>query len=135
DACETIQRQYTLSVRHQGGPGTLDSALAYAVVHAVLRETPGVEGGLWREHETLEAQFVAYAFPTHAGSEVKKDVPQTERARLATLARHSLTQRSPLSDTRPYRYELVLTYACPMLDLSPPLVAWTMTRMQLATGA
>jgi len=54
DVCETIQRQYTLSIAPQGGPWTLDSALAYAVVHAVLRETPGVEGGLWREHETDE---------------------------------------------------------------------------------
>ena len=135
DACETIQRQYTLSVRHQGGQGALDSALAYAVVHAVLRETPGVEGGLWREHETLEAQFVAYAFPTHAGSEVKKDVPQTERVRLATFARQSLAQRAPLSDSHSFSREAVLTHAQPMLDLSPPLVVWTMARIQLATGA
>lgn len=28
DAGETIQRQYTLSVRHQGGQGALDSDLA-----------------------------------------------------------------------------------------------------------
>ena len=76
--------------------GALDSELAYAVLDAVLRDTPEVEGGIWRDHDTLETQFVAYAFPTHAGSEVKKDVPQTERTRLATLARHSLTQRSPL---------------------------------------
>ena len=48
EACETIQRQYTLSVRHQGGQGTLESALAYAVLHAVFRDTPGVEGGIWR---------------------------------------------------------------------------------------
>src|SRR2546430_3380680 len=114
EACETIQRQYTLSVRHQGGQGVLDSALAYAVLQAVLSDTPGVEGGIWREHDTLGAQFVAYAFPTHAGSEVKKDVPQTERVRLATFARQSLTQRSPLSDNHTYRYEVVLTYACPM---------------------
>src|SRR5262249_18990659 len=135
EACETIQRQYTLSIRRQGVPGALDSELTYAVLDAVLRDTPEVEGGIWRDHDTLEAQFVAYAFPTHAGSEAKKDVPQSERTRLATLAQHSLTQRSPLSDNHTYRYEVVLTYACPMLDLSPPLVAWTMTRMQLATSA
>jgi signal transduction histidine kinase len=135
DACETIQRQYSLSVRHQGGQGALDSALAYAVLQAVLRDILGVEGGIWREHDTLDAQFVAYAFPTHAGSEVKKDVPPTERTRLAALARHSLAQRAPLSDNRTFRYEVVLTQACPMLDLSPPLVAWTMARVRLATGA
>src|SRR5215831_4734207 len=100
DACETIQRQYTLAIRHQEGQGALDSTLASAVVQAVLRDTPGVEGGLWRDQETLEAQFVAYAFPTHAGSEVKKDVPPTERARLAAFARQSLAQRVPLSDSR-----------------------------------
>jgi len=135
DACETIQRQYTLSTRHQGGSGALDSALAYAVLQAVLRDTPGVEGGIWREHETLEAQFVAYAFPTHAGSEVKKDVPQTERTRLAALARQSLAQRAPLSDSHSFSREAVLTHAQPMLDLSPPLVVWTMARIPLATGA
>lgn len=47
DACESIQRQYTLSLRHQGTTETPDSALAYAVVQAVLRDTAGVEGGLW----------------------------------------------------------------------------------------
>jgi signal transduction histidine kinase len=135
DACETIQRQYTLSTRHQGGPGALDSALAYAVLQAVLRDTPGVEGGIWREHDTLEAQFVAYAFPTHAGSEVKKDVPQTERTRLAALARQSLAQRAPLSDSHSFSREVVLTRTQPIPDLSPPLVVWTMARIQLATGA
>jgi len=123
DACAAIQRQYTLSVRHQGGLGALDNALAYAVLQAVLRDTPGVEGGIWREHDTLEAQFVAYAFPTHAGSEVKKDVPPTERARLAALARQSLVQRAPLSDRRSFSREVVLTRTQPILDLSPPLVA------------
>jgi len=135
DACETIQRQYILSVRHQGSQGVLDSALAYAVVQAVLRDTPGVEGGIWREHDTIEAQFVAYTFPTHAGSEVKKDVPQTERLRLAAFARQSLAQRAPLSDSRTFSREAVLTHAQPLLDLSPPLVVWTMARIQLATGA
>ena len=135
DACETIQRQYSLSVRHQGGQGGLDSALAYAVLQAVLSDTPGVEGGIWREHDTLEAQFVAYAFPTHAGSEVKKDVPQTERVRLAAFARQSLARRAPLSDSHSFSREAVLTHAQPMLDLSPPLVVWTMARIQLATGA
>src|SRR5437660_6600720 len=135
DACETIQRQYTLSVRHQGGQGVLDSALAYAVLQAVLSDTPGVEGGIWREHDTLEEQFVAYAFPTHAGSEVKKDVPQTERARLATFARQSLARRSPLRDTRSFGREVVLTDVHPLLELSPPVVVWTMARVPLATGA
>jgi hypothetical protein len=135
EACETIQRQYSLSRHHQGVQGTLDSDLAYAVLSAVLRDTPGVEGGIWRDHETLEAQFVAYAFPTHAGSEVKKDVPQTERARLAAFARHSLAQRSPLRDSRSFGREVVLTHVQPVLELSPPLVVWTMARVPLATGA
>src|SRR5262249_9146742 len=102
---------------------------------AVRLEPPGVAGGLWRDQETLEAQFVAYAFPTHAGSEVKKDVPPTERARLAAFARQSLAQRAPLSDSRSFSREVVLTRAQPLLDLSPPLVIWTMARIPLATGA
>src|SRR5436309_2061940 len=61
EACETIQRQYTLSIRRQGVQGSLDSELAYAVLEAVLRDTPEVEGGIWRDHDTLEAQFVADA--------------------------------------------------------------------------
>src|SRR2546428_5868488 len=128
EACETVQRQYAMSIHQQGVQGPLESDLAYAVLYAVLRDTPGVEGGIWREHDTLEAQFVAYAFPTHAGSEVKKDVPPTERTRLAALARQSLAQHSPLSDNCTFRYAVVLTHAYPMLDLSPPLVAWTMAR-------
>jgi signal transduction histidine kinase len=135
DACETIHRQYTLSLHHQGVPAPLDIGLAHAVSYAVLRDVTGVEGGLWREHDTLEAQFVAYVFPTHAGSEEKKDVPQTERARLTALARQSLAQRAPLSDNRTFRAEVVVTHACPMLELSPPLVAWTMARVQFTTGA
>ena len=105
EACETIQRQYTLSLHHQGVPAPLDMDLAHAVSYAVLRDVTGVEGGIWREHDTLEAQFVVYVFPPYAGSEEKKDVPQTERARLADLARRSLTQRMLLSDNCTFRSE------------------------------
>ncbi|MCS7002920.1 MAG: sensor histidine kinase, partial [Dehalococcoidia bacterium] len=64
--------RYPRSIKPDGP--ALDSLLMEALLNLVLGELPGVEGGYWHEREG----FVAYAYPTHQGSEPKKDVPSTE---------------------------------------------------------
>jgi signal transduction histidine kinase len=125
-ACTELEAGYARAT--QFNEGAVDVALMGSILNHVLSELPGIEGGFWED----ENGFVAYAFPTHAGSEEKKDVPPTERKRIATLARNSITGRSPLSDLIPGIRETVLLSACPLNVAEGRLAAWTMSRSPAA---
>ena len=54
--------------------GNVDDALKQelvGVVQAALRQSPGVEGGIWQ----ADAGSLAYAFPTYEGTGPKTDLP------------------------------------------------------------
>ncbi|HVW63839.1 MAG TPA: HAMP domain-containing sensor histidine kinase [Nitrosospira sp.] len=128
-ACTELETGYARAT--QFSDGAVDIAVMSRILSLVLVTLPGIEGGFWED----ENGFVAYAFPTHAGSEEKKDVPPTERKRIATLAHDSIAGRSPLSDLIPGIRETVLLSACP-LNLAGGggggLAAWAMSRSPAA---
>lgn len=128
DACAALRTQYPRSVR----PGTVapDVVLMDALLNAILGEAPGVEGGFWHDADG----FIAYAFPTHAGSEPKRDVPSTERDRIDALVRKALAGAASVVDLIPGKRETVVLTACPVETAGPRLGAWTMARVPTAGG-
>jgi hypothetical protein len=72
-ACRELADHYqSLGTDSQGAK--IDNALKQkfvSIVSAALRESPGVEGGIWQ----AEAGSLAYAFPTYEGTGPKTDVP------------------------------------------------------------
>jgi signal transduction histidine kinase len=127
-ACATLQTEYPRAV--EAGSAPVDATLMSALLNLILGELPGIEGGYWQETEG----FVAYAFPTHQGSEEKKDVPSTERSRIETLARTSIAGQQAVTELLEGTRETVVLTACPMAPAKARLVAWTMARVPTATG-
>ena len=127
-ACAALQTEYRRSIK----PGGVDpdTVLMSALLNAILDEAPGVEGGFWHDTEG----FVAYAFPTHQGSEAKRDVPSTERSRIEAFVRRSLAGATPLVELLPGTRETVVLTACPVQSPTVRLGAWTMARVPLAAG-
>jgi hypothetical protein len=101
-----------------------------ALLNVVLDEAPGVEGGFW--HDRLG--FVAYAFPTHQGSQPKTDVPATERGRIETLVRSSLGRTAQAVGLQRGTREAIVLVACPVATNTANLGAWTMARVPVAAG-
>jgi signal transduction histidine kinase len=127
-ACFELEAEYARATRFSRG--TVDVALMSAILNLVLDDLPGIEGGFWE----AENGFVAYAFPTHAGSEEKKDVPPTERKRIQALARNSIAGGSSLSDMIPGSRETVVLSACPLSFAGGGLAAWAMSRSATANN-
>lgn len=127
EACAELQAEYTRSIRPV--EDTVDGTLMSALLSIILGDLPGVEGGFWHNAQG----FVAYAFPTHAGSEEKKDVPSTERKRIETLARKSLAEGLSITDLIGGSRETVVLATCPV-GSSKRLAAWTMSRSPMANS-
>ena len=127
EACAELQAEYTRSIRPV--ENTVDAALMNALLSIILSDLPGVEGGFWHSAQG----FVAYAFPTHAGSEEKRDVPLTERKRIETLARKGLAEGSSITDLIAGDREAVVLATCPV-GSSKTLGAWTMSRSPMANS-
>jgi two-component system sensor histidine kinase HydH len=130
-ACGNIQAQYTGSIKPRANGDGVDVQLMNALLNIVLDEIPGAEGGFWHDARG----FVAYAFPTHAGSEEKKDIPATERNRIEALARKSLAELTPLTDLIAGSRETVVLTACPVASPKTHLAVWTMMRSPIANSA
>lgn len=127
-ACTRLQTEYLRTASPNANAP--DGVLMGALLNAVLDEAPGVEGGFWHDKQG----FVAYAFPTHQGSEPKTDVPSTERGRIESLVNSSLGAAAVALDTQPGSRETVLIVACPVGLRGTHLGAWTMTRVPIAAG-
>ncbi|MBI3057441.1 MAG: HAMP domain-containing histidine kinase [Betaproteobacteria bacterium] len=125
-ACVALQTEYARSVK----PGAFDTVLMGALLNTILGEVPGLEGGFWHDTEG----FMAYAFPTHQGSEPKHDVPSTERNRIETLVRQSLTGGTPVVELLQGTRETVVLTACPAMASDAHWGAWTMARIAVASG-
>lgn len=126
-ACSALQTEYPRSIKSGGTP---DAVLMGALLNLILGELPGIEGGYWHETEG----FIAYAFPTHQGSEEKTDVPSTEKSRIESLVRRSLADSAPATELLAGTRETVVLTACPVTTPGARLGAWTMARVSTAAG-
>lgn len=126
-ACAALQTEYARSVKPGGD--IVDRELMNAVLNVTLDDLPGVEGGFWHD----SSRFVAYAFPSHVGTEKKKDVPFTERKRVEALAGRSIARGVPMVDVLSGSREIVVLAACPVKS-ERHLATWAMARSPVAAG-
>ena len=130
EACAGFQSEYA---RYLAGPGAVAPPgrdFLSVLMDLLLRDRAGVEGGVWDPAEG----FIAYAYPTYEGSGVKRDVPEAEQPRIATLARRSLDTDAPQVELHRGQREASIVAACPLAG-NRRLAAWTMTRVPAALGS
>ena len=134
-ACDLIRDQYRFYTMGWRGPtpplgdAGLHRDLTAAVALALARQD-SVEGGIWQ----AEAGPLAYAFPTYEGSGPKTDLPEAERERIRTVNEDSARAEEPTGLQVALRSQTLLLHACTLSGPVPALTAWTMTRVQTATG-
>ena len=117
--CDEIQSLYQKSVSGKNKGFQLD--LAAVVLELLLSRAPGVEGGVWSDHDG----FVAYAFPSYE-SGPKKDTPQAEQAYIIKIAQEALGANQIISHQRAGERDLRILAACP---LTMHEAVWAMTRV------
>ena len=86
----------------------------------------GIEGGFW----SPQSKFTAYSFPTH--DPVKRDVPEAEAGRIATLNERVLSKQKEEINQFDSSGEVLLLHAVPV---RPDLVIWTMGRAHVRAAA
>ncbi|HKU95820.1 MAG TPA: HAMP domain-containing sensor histidine kinase [Vineibacter sp.] len=118
DACDGIAQAYK---RIPLMAPTREADILRALIEARLRDADGIEGGIWDSRDG----FIAYAYPTYEGTDVKRDVPAAEQARIGGLAAQALGAATPRVDVRSGTREAIILAACP---LNAERVAWTMLR-------
>jgi signal transduction histidine kinase len=134
-ACDLIRDRYQFyTAGWQGRVPPLDDDalnrdLAAAVALALARQDD-VEGGIWQ----AEAGSLAYAFPTYEGSGPKTDLPAAERENIRAVNEESTREQQVTDQRIALRSQTLLLHACPLGGPIPGLTAWTMTRVQVATG-
>jgi signal transduction histidine kinase len=126
--CESIRSLYALNATTRGSE--LDGDRLTILVSEVLANAAGVEGGVWeRQHG-----FIAYAFPTHEGATTKLDVPAAETPWIIEQVEKSLATASVTEETRRGARDSLILAACPLAGQPLHRVAWTMTRIRMATA-
>ncbi len=134
--CDLIRERYAFYVTGWRGPvPPLDDArlradLGAAVSLALARQT-GVEGGIWQ----TEAGPLAYAFPTYPGTGPKTDLPAAELANIRAANEQATRDEAAVARTSGSSAQTLVLGACPLSGPIEGLSAWTMTRVQAATGA
>jgi signal transduction histidine kinase len=86
----------------------------------------GIEGGFW----SPQSKFTAYSFPTH--DPVKRDVPEAETGRIATLNQHVLSTQKAETTQFDSSGEVLLLHSIPV---RPDLAIWTMGRAHVRAAA
>jgi signal transduction histidine kinase len=127
DGCAAIQSAYAAYRSGASGSSVAPADLLYVLVERALFDKPGVEGGVWDSG----GGFLAYAYPTYEGSVVKRDVPEAEQARIASLARQSIAGQAPQLEIQRGQREASIVAACPLVG-STTLAAWTLKRVPAA---
>ena len=119
--CDEIQSLYQKSASSKNGGFQLD--LASVVLELLLSRAPGIEGGVWSDHDG----FVAYAFPSYE-SGPKKDTPQAEQVHITKIAQEALGVNQTISYQRAGERDLRIVSACP---LTMHEAVWAMTRVDV----
>lgn len=76
------QSNHAIALETPQAPGS-DQILSL-MTSVVLRHEIGIEGGFY---STASGDLLGYAFPTHPGPGIKKDIPPAERPEITSLAR------------------------------------------------
>jgi signal transduction histidine kinase len=105
---------------------TSDDALS-VVTTAVLQNERGSEGGFY---SLRGDRLVGYAFPTHEGPGVKRDIPPIERPMIEDVARRAARQSQNVSYTYRGTRDVIVLEAAPVI-LKGNLLgsAWVMKRL------
>jgi signal transduction histidine kinase len=114
-------------------PGLSDEKLRTnlaAVVGLALTHQNGVEGGIWQ----ADAGPLAYAYPTYEGTDPKTDLPAAERDQIQNVNQTAARDEQPADHRVRARAQTLLLHACPLRGPIAGLTAWTMTRVQAASG-
>jgi signal transduction histidine kinase len=135
-ACDLIRDRYQFYTAGWQGPvPALDDDILHrdltAAVALALARQDGVEGGIWQS----EAGSLAYAYPTYEGSGPKTDLPAAERDTIRAINDQSASEQQRADQRVALRSQTLLLHACPLNGPIPRLTAWTMTRVQAATGS
>src|SRR5437867_6701940 len=103
-----------------------DDALS-AVTTGVLQTERGSEGGFY----SLRAdRLLGYAFPTHEGPGVKRDIPPIERPMIEDVARRAAKQSQNVSYTYGGTRDVIVFEAAPVIVKGNVLgSAWVMKRL------
>ncbi|MDR3615236.1 MAG: HAMP domain-containing sensor histidine kinase [Candidatus Obscuribacterales bacterium] len=126
-ASQSIQNRYAnylANVGGDGGPGNRAAEIRELnlLLSLVLAQFDGVEGGFWTPNEG----FVAYAFPTYGGADVKKDLPQTELKTISQVCRDALQSTKPRLNYFTREHRALVVQATPVRALGGNAVLWTM---------
>jgi signal transduction histidine kinase len=103
-----------------------DDALS-AVTTSVLQNERGTEGGFY----SLRAdRLLGYAFPTHEGPGIKRDIPPIERPMIEEVARRAARQSQSVSYTYHGARDVIVFEAAPVSVKDSVLgSAWVMKRL------
>jgi signal transduction histidine kinase len=134
-ACDLIRDRYGFFTSGWTGPapdlGSSDLRAKLAdVVGLALAHQDGVEGGIWQ----ASAGPLAYAYPTYEGTGPKTDLPVAERSQIEGLNQATARDGQPADRRTTSRAQTLLLHACALAGPITGLTAWTMTRVNTATG-
>lgn len=96
----------------------------------VVSKYQGVEGGFWQ----LNSHFFGYTFPTYIGSEIKVDVPETEKTLLSSISQRAIEQGKTVTSVQRNSDNAVIAVACPIAT-HESLSAWLMQKVSLVPTA
>lgn len=96
----------------------------------VLTEQEGIEGGFWH----LDTGFFGYSFPSYRGSDIKTDIPETERTLLAALSLRAIEQNDFVESVQRDRDMAIIAIACPVTT-HEGLSSWLVQRSSLVPAA
>jgi signal transduction histidine kinase len=131
-SCRELADRYQFFVTGWRG-GNMDDALKQelgTVVQATLRQSPGVEGGVWQAN----VGSLAYAFPTYEGSGPKNDLPVAELSTIRRVNADVLREDRPLTMHVVGRSQVLVVHACPLHGPLSDVTGWTMMRAFAAEG-
>ena len=130
--CRELADRYQFFVTGWQG-GNIDDALKrelVTVVQAALRQSPGVEGGVWQ----ADVGSLAYAFPTYEGTGPKTDLPVAELSTIRRVNMDALRERRPVTMHLVGRSQVLVVHACPLRGQLADATGWTMMRAFTAEG-
>jgi len=93
----------------------------------VLKNEQGTEGGFYSK---VSDRLLGYAYPTHEGPGVKRDIPPIERPMIEDVARRAASQDQEVSYTYRGERAVIVFEATPIVVKGNPIgSAWVMKRL------